>query len=233
MQRMVFTPDNSRSMTSYGLTKMTRDLNENDLVYFVNPVSYGLSFSGKTVHSKIYNIWEVVSTDHGILIALPIPDGASYGRRPEICECDSEGHEGTCLTEKFCAYPLPTDKGCINEMDSYDDPSTYEYLLQIMNCAKPKTVDMSVFDVNTVDSFSAQLDGQNAAIFIRGEMNSRPVARAFWPSVYVPGVGCFLEGNFDVNMADKRTAEARIRNILRANALTGGFEFGIKEKGIK
>ncbi len=46
MQRMVFNRENSRSMASYGLTKMTRDLNGNDVVYFVNPISYALLVPG-------------------------------------------------------------------------------------------------------------------------------------------------------------------------------------------
>ncbi len=57
--------------------------------------------------------------------------------------------------------------------------------------------------------------------------------RGHWPSVYVPGVGCFLEGNFDVTMRKSKRLPRRLRNILSANGLTGGFEFGIKEKGIK
>jgi hypothetical protein len=68
---------------------------------------------------------------------------------------------------------------------------------------------------------------------VRGNISSDPINREFWASVYVPGVGCFLEGNFDLAMAEKQASATKIRNNLSANGLTGGFEYGVKEPGTR
>ena len=67
---------------------------------------------------------------------------------------------------------------------------------------------------------------------MRGNISSDPINREFWASVYVPEVGCFPEGNFDVTIAEKQVSATKIRNNSSANGLTGGFEYGVKGKGI-
>jgi hypothetical protein len=99
-------------------------------------------------------------------------------------------------------------------------------------CIKLKTAQNGLTGVNFINTFSAHSDGQNVAVVVRGNISSDPINRELWASVYLPGVGCFLEGNFDVTMAEKQASATKIRNILSANGLTGGFEYGIREKGI-
>jgi hypothetical protein len=100
-------------------------------------------------------------------------------------------------------------------------------------CIMLKTAQNGLTDINFIDTFSAQSNGQNVVVVVRGNISQKPIERALWASVYIPGVGRFLEGNFDVTMADKQASAAKVRNTLSANGLTGGFEFDIKEQGIK
>ncbi len=222
MQRMVFNPANTRGMTSLSVRSLNRDLNQNDKVYFVDPLSYAILNTENINLWGISYFWEIVSTDQGILMAIPVPNIESYTRAPVACPCDTK-HNGTCTTTGFCFYTLEPDK-CVMKPIIVEDPKL---------CITLKTAENGLTDINFINTFSAQSNGQNVTVVVRGNISPNPIERELWASVFVPGAGCFLEGNFDVTMADKQASAAKIRNILSANGIAGGFQFGIKERGIK
>lgn len=222
MQRLVFNPANTREMTSMSVRSLNRDLTQNDKIYFVEPLSYAVLNTENINLWGISYFWEIVATDQGILMAIPVPNIESYTRAPVACPCDTK-HNGTCTTTGFCFYTLEPDK-CVMKPMIVEDPKL---------CITLRTAENGLTGINFIDTFSAQSNGQNVTVVVRGNLSNKLIERALWASVYVPGVGCFLEGNFDVTIAEKQASAAKIRNILTANGLTGGFEFGIKEKGIK
>lgn len=215
--RLILNPANTRQMTSVSITPMNRDLTENDIVYFVEPLSYAILNTENFNPWGISYFWEVVSTDQGILLAIPVPNIESYSRAPVACPCDSE-HEGTCSSTGFCFYSLPVDK-CVLKPIVVEDPE--------LCISLSRTAHGGPADVNFIDIFSARLGRQNVSIVVRGNIGFEPFERKIWASFYAPGVGCFLEGNVDTTMENKQVFAAKIRNTLSANGLTGRYEVGI------
>ena len=221
MQRTIFNPTNSRRMSSLSINSLDRDLTKADRIFFVEPKSYAILNTDNTNGWGIGYFWEVVSTDQGILMAIPIPNVESYGKRPIVCECDSK-HYGTCL-RGFCFYNIEPDKCTMKPMKE-EDPKL---------CITMRNVDDDAGGIDFIDTFWAETGGQTVRVVMRGNISSNPITRNVWASTYVPGVGCFLESPMEIPVQYRRQTAFSIQNILNANGITGSFEHGIKEKGIK
>jgi hypothetical protein len=186
----------------------------------------------ETCHGIEY-LWEVLSTDQGVLVAVPVPVLESFGRAPKPCEdCpNSLVATGKCTANGFCLGTLPLDKHCMNTIDTVPD---VDIVIRLCTPQK-KTAANLQGNVDFVVSYTVRHPGGEWWIAIWGAASAQPVGNVGWAGSRVDGVGYFLEDTGDsagITGATDAAADM-VHAVVASQGLASEFAHGIKEKGIK
>lgn len=243
LERAIFNPQGLRAPASMRLSSLDRRLEPVEPVVVLEPARYhfepckyrGQQSKGQPVacHGIEY-LWEVLTTDQGVLLAVPVPVLESFGRAPKVCEdCPPPVAvtTGKCTSSGFCLGTLPLDEHCMKTIDSVPDVN-----LVIKLCTpQQKSAAGLQGSVDFVVSYTVRHPDGEWWMAIWGAAKAQPVSNVGWAGTYVEGVGYFLEDTRDgAGVAGASEAAAGAVNaVVAAQGLASRFEFGIKEKGIK
>jgi hypothetical protein len=243
LERAIFNPQGLRAPASMRLSSLDRELEPGEQVIVLAPARVHYepcrfrrqeSPEMAAACQGIEYMWEVVTTDRGTLVAVPVPVLGSFGRVPDACECVSPSIPGKCTSTKHCNGTLPTDRHCMSKMDAVDTVLNPEIIKKY--CAPQQKTAASVQgNVDFVVSYTVRHPGGEWWIPIWGAAEAQPVGNVGWAGTLVDGVGYFLEDTRDgAGVAGAASAAADVVNeVIAAQGLASKFEFGIKEKGIK
>ena len=240
LERAIFNPQGLRAPISPRLSSLGRALEPGEEVLVLEPARYhfepckyrGQESQGQSAacHGIEY-LWEVLATDRGVLVAVPVPVLESFGRAPDACECVTPSIPGKCTSTNYCNGTLPNDKDCMKTIDSVPDVG-----LVIKLCTpQQKTAASPQGKVDFVVSYTVDHPGGEWWMAIWGAATAQPVGNVGWAGTLVDGVGYFLEDTRDgAGVAGSSSAAAAAVNaVIAAQGLVSPFEYGIKEKGIK
>lgn len=243
LERAIFNPQGLRAPISPRLSSLDRELEPGEEVLVLEPARFHwepCKYRGQQSKDQpvachgIDYLWEVLTTDHGVLVAVPVPVLESFGRAPKVCEdCPPPVAvtTGKCTSTNFCLGTLPLDEHCMKTIDSVPDVD-----IVIKLCAPQKKTAASLQGhVDFVVSYTVRHPGGEWWMAIWGAATAQPVGNVGWAGTLVDGVGYFLEDTRDgAGVAgSSRAAAAAVNAVIAAQGLVSPFEYGIKEKGIK
>jgi hypothetical protein len=234
LERAVFNPRGLRVPASQRLSSLDRTLEPGEQVIVLEPTRFIVSPGGAPPNHGIEVLWEVLSTDQGNLVAVPVPVLGSFLRVAKVCEdCahDEMMTSGKCASDGYCLGTLPEETKCMNLMNVPDPP------LVIRECTPQKKTAASLqANVDFVVSYSVRYQGAEGWIAIWGTASERPVRNVGWAGALVPGTGYFLDGIHDAAgvAGSASAATATVDALVAAQGPAASeFAYGIKEKGIK
>lgn len=245
LERAIFNPQGLRAPASRRLSSLDRELEPGEQVIVLAPARVHYepckfrrqeSPEMAAACQGIEYLWEVLATDRGTLVAVPVPVLGSFGRVADACECVSPSILGKCTSTKHCNGTLPTDRHCFGKMDTVDTGANLSPDIIKKYCTpQQKTAAGLQGSVDFVVSYTVRHPGGEWWIPIWGAAEAQPVGNVAWAGTLVEGVGYFLEDTRDgAGVADASRAAADVVNVvIAAQGLASKFEFGIKEKGIK
>ncbi|HSN53041.1 MAG TPA: hypothetical protein VLT32_00140, partial [Candidatus Sulfomarinibacteraceae bacterium] len=240
LERAIFNPQGMRAPMSPRLSSLDRELEPGEEVVVLQPARYHYEpcrYRGQESQAEpaachgIEYLWEVLTTDQGVLVAVPVPVLESFGRAADTCECVTPSIPGRCTSTNYCNGTLPVDKHCMKTIDSVPDVD-----IVIKLCVpQKKTAAGLQGNVDFVVSYTVRHPGGEWWMAIWGVAKAQPVGNVGWAGTLVHGVGYFLEDTRDgAGVAGASSAAANVVNeVIAAQGLASKFEFGIKEKGIK
>lgn len=217
---------------SHRLSSLDRELEPGEGVVILEPLGYlGGPQGAVPLQPGIEYLWEVLTSDQGVLVAVPVPILESFVRRANVCECRTSKPEGRCNAQNFCFEILPLDQNCMKKIDSVPDVD----LMKLICLPQKKSTVAIQPQVDFVVSYPVRHQGREGWIAIWGRSTAQPVHNAAWGGGLVAGIGYFLDGPEDAAAVPGAPAAATtfVRRVIGAQGLATPFEFGIKEKGIR
>jgi hypothetical protein len=234
LERSVFNPQGLRAPLSQRLSSLDRELEPGEGVVILEPLGYLSGPEGVVpLQPGIEYLWEVLTSDQGVLVAVPVPILESFGRAANVCDCTTSKPEGRCSAQNFCFQILPLEEHCLKKIDMDTVPDVD--LLKGICLPKQKGAVAIQPQVDFVVSYPVRHQGREGWIALWGRSTAQAVHNAVWGGGLVAGVGYFLDGPQDAAAVPGAPAAATafVSRVVGAQGLASQFEFGIKEKGIK
>lgn len=231
LERAIFNPGNLRVAESRGLSSLDRVLEPGEEVVVLEPAGFVVRPSSAAPGHGIEYVWEVLVSDRGVLVAVPVPVLESFTRAPKPCEgCTPSLPKGKCSSAGFCFGELPVDKHCMTKMDTTDVG-----LVLKLCVPEKKTAAGLQANVDFAVSYAVRNRGEARGVAIWGTASARPVSNTVWAGTLVDGVGYFLDDTHDGAGVTgvSAAAAASVNAVIADQGMAARFAYGIKEKGIK
>lgn len=232
LERAVFNPRGLRAPLSQRLSSLDRELEPGEEVVILEPARFVVKPESADPGHGIEYLWEVLISDQGVLVAVPVPVLASFTRASKPCEgCSPSLPKGKCTTAGFCFGELPLDENCMKKLDSVPDVD----LLKGLCGPQKKSAAGLQADVDFAVSYAVRSWGEAGWIAIWGTASARPASNIVWAGALIEGVGYFLDDTHDGAGVTgvSGAAAAAVAAVIGEQGLATPFEFGIKEKGIR